>query len=1224
MESNNIHIDTSLKTLPEASSRPLTPEQERAVRLLGRDLCVSAGAGSGKTGVLVERFVNLVVEEGLSVSEILCITFTDKAAGEMKQRLAQRFQALGLERERQEVEFAYISTIDSFCSRLLRENALEAGLDPEFVILEEYEAGAIQRDLAEALIVQWEQTNPEGYNLLLEKLYCTDLAESAVRLLARIRSSGVNPADIPIKDAVLAEIEDTVKSINLYGEKIENLLSDFSTPPKQRESLEGVLSALKAFEGVSKGGLKYEHVANLPEIKLSAKSAVVKEILKALRGLLERFTALYWEKEALKTKLTLRDFLSQFSHSYQEEKRRRCALDFSDLIEKAIHLLQTFPPLRGELKAKFKHLLVDEFQDTNNLQRTLLGLLKGEGNLFVVGDAQQSIYGFRDADLEVFFEHVRETQERGGELIHLDKNFRSRPEILSFVNQVFKGYWGETGWRPLVTATPFSPKETPTVELLLASGERIEEARRVEARLLANRLQEIVENKELTITGRERPRPITYGDFACLFRSFTNVKLFEATLEELGIPFFVVGGKGLYESREVVDLINFLQLIDNPLDELRLAAVLRSPLVGINDHTLFWLALYRSGTGLAHHARYKEKEENLLFQLDKLNDLSEIDPSQKERLCRFRECLGRFRLLKDRLSVASLIEGILAETDYDSRILTLSEGRQGYANLRKFIELVRDFEKREILGLPQFLRAIRDLRVTETREAEAPTDLERDSVVKILTIHKAKGLEFPAVAVADLGGGRQNRSPAVLFSRRGGLGLQILNPFTRKPEKSSAFNEIAQEIEAKEEGEEERVLYVALTRAQEHLILSGSYTDRTRSEPLRRMAEVLNLSLDSTYPNGELTFGEDRYKLRLTVEREATSARPQSVRLSNKEREDILRGEPLPPDATTRGKTRRPSPPQRATPDLPAQQMAGGPNPIPSPGQANNKDYIYSVTEIMSYHSCPRLYYLRYKLGLPSLESGESPSPYVAEDELEDSPRASPVPKWFKARLGNTAHRALELYCPLQGSTADGLEEAILQALSETLYLNGSGPASPEQVDLLKEWIRNFYSSREGRLVMGSTEVRHEMPFLFNYCGTPIRGKIDLLFSPKGKGYHLLDFKSSSLPGADTDRLRPARQMAGGSYTLQMQLYSLAVKTLFGTLPEQALLFFLPEAKSITVDISAEAMKGLEEWLKTFFTAEEEGPDPTRADVTFPTRKGQARLPSGGQVCGWCEYGKYC
>lgn len=1155
----------------------LTPEQRRAVELRGKDLCVSAGAGSGKTGVLVERLAHLVTNEGLSVSEILCITFTEKAAGEMKQRLIQKFQSLGLDGERQKVESAYISTIDSFCSRLLRENALEAGLDPDFIILEEYEAWFLQRFTAEELLIQWEETNPEGYSLLLEELHCRDLAESSVNLLARMRSAGLSPKDIPIED-VSSELNDTLKGINLYVKKIEALLTDLPASSRQGRNLEEVLAKLKLLDNVRAEDLRHEHIPSPQEIKLTV-SAFLKEDLKTLKDLLERLTALYWEKETLRTKRTLREFLSQLFQQYQERKRKRSALDFSDLIEKTIRLLQTFPPLREEQREKFKHILVDEFQDTNNLQKTLLEILKGKDNLFVVGDAQQSIYGFRDADLEVFLEHRRQTQEKGGEVIHLDRNFRSRPEVISFVNQVFKGLWGgndSTDWRPLIAASPFSQKEPPSIELLLSKGENLEEARKMEAHLLANRIKEIVENKELALTRPGKYRPITYGDFAILFRSFSNIKLFEAALEELGIPFFVVGGKGLYDAREVVDLVNVLQLIDNPLDDIKLAAVLRSPFVGINDTTLFWLAYY---------AKHKEEEKPLLLQLDRLNSASEIDLCQKERLLKFREHLEKLRGLKDRLPIASLIESILAETNYSSRILAFPDGRQGYANLRKFIELTREFEKREILaGLPQFLRAIRDLRVTETRESEAPTDLEMDDVVKILTIHKAKGLEFPVVAVADLGGSKRNQGSDILFSRKGGLGLRIVNPSTKKPEKSAAFKEIEQEIKSREEGEEERVLYVALTRAQEHLILSGSFTEKTKSDPLKHLSETLNLSLDPSDLNGEITFGEDKHKLRVSVGKEFTRTMPLPLRLSLQEKKNILQGRML---------------------EVPHKKELSLPSTLPIPRQATHKDYIYSVTEIMCYHCCPRLYYLRYKLGLPSVGLKESLLSNKTEDELEESPRA---------RLGNAAHRALELYRPSRpplADTSDRLEKVILQALEETL----PSPTHQEPVNILKGWVQNFYSSKEGQTVMHSKDVRHEIPFLFNYSGTPVRGKIDLLYSPEGKSSHgkspeglswyLLDFKSSN---SNPEMLK--------SYTIQMQLYSLAVKALFGTFPEQALLFFLPEARPVTIDISEEAMKRLNEWLKTFFTAEEKRPGPSDLDTTFPARQRES--------CRWCEYSKYC
>ncbi len=1180
----------------EVTVKSLTPEQREAVETLGKDLCVSAGAGSGKTGVLIERFVNLVVQEGLSVSEILCITFTDKAAGEMKERIAQRFLSLGMEWQRQEVEFAYISTIDSFCSRLLRENALEAGLDPDFDILKEYEAAFLQRSLSENLLTKWEETNPEGYNLLLEELHCRDLAESSVRLLNSIRSAGFHPKDIPAlyqngtgpaQNNTLSSLNTTLKNISTCVKEIEDLASALPVGSQQRNNVEELLVRLEPIRNVRTEDLTHENIVNLPDkyIKLTVKSPTLKENLKELKLLLENLRQTYWERETEKTRQALKEFLTQLLQVYGEEKLKRRVLDFSDLIEKATGLLQTFPSLRAELRGKFKHILVDEFQDTNNLQRTLLELLKSEGNLFVVGDAQQSIYGFRDADLEVFLEHKRQTHEWGGKIIHLDRNFRSRPEIISFVNQVFRNYWDRDGalvvsaanlsvdWRPLVAGASFAPRESPSIELLLTKGKDMEEARNLEAHLLARRIKEIVENGELKITRLNHHRPVAYGDFAVLFRSTTDIKLFEGALEEMGIPFFVLGGKGLYDAREIVDLINLLQLIDNPLDEVRLAAVLRSPLVGINDHTLFWLS----------HRTNNNKKDFLWFQLHRLTSIPEIDPIQRERLLRFRELLERLRELKERLSIAALIENILAETHYDSRVLAFPDGRQSHANLRKFTELARDFEKSGILGLSQFLKVIRDIRVTETRESEAPTDLERDDVVKILTIHKAKGLEFPVVALADTGRGSRSHHPDVLFSKKGGLGLQIINPLTKKPETTATFEAIAQEIKEREAKEEERVLYVALTRAQEHLILSGSFTERSKSEPLKRIAETLGISLDSAALPDEITFGEEGHKLRLSMEKgPALVAIPLSVRLSSEEREKIIRGEPLPLPVIVRGEAPKQSRSYDSKKPLPIA--------MPIPRQASLKDYIYSVTEIMNCHRCPRLYYFRYKLGLPGLGPEEPLLSNRTEDELEGSP-------W--ARLGNAAHKVLELYRP-DGDSAHGLEKLILQALEETLPLTPQ-PAPKEHVDTLKGWVQNFYSSREGQMVKTSGEVRREMPFLFNYGGTPVRGKIDLLFSPNGKDWNLLDFKTSS---SESEALK--------SYEIQMRLYSLSVRALFGKLPERAILFFLPEGKTTEVDIAPETMRELDEWMKDFFT-KEEAPRGTNA---FPAQR--------KQNCRWCEYSKYC
>ncbi len=1065
-----------------------TPEQKRAIGLVGRDLCVSAGAGSGKTGVLVERFVRLV-KKGIPVSEILCITFTEKATAEMKQRVAERLHSRGMERQRQEVEFAYISTIDSFCSRLLRENALEAGLDPEFTILEEYEARFLLGSLAKELLARWGNTNPEGYKLLLEKLHCNDLAESSTGLLATIRSHGFLAGDIPVGD-------------NCQGELDEEQA--------------------------------------------------------------------WWEKESEGPRRAFKEFLCQLQLSYQKEKHERRVLDFSDLVEKSVHLLQAYPVLREERRRQFRHILVDEFQDTNNPQRTLLELLKREGNLFVVGDAQQSIYGFRNADVEVFLGHRRQTEETGGEVIHLDSNFRSRAEILAFVNALFKGYWGgddSTEWRPLIAGAHFVGKEVPSIEFILASGgkgKKMEEVRELEAKLLASRIKEIVEGGEYRITRVGRERGLVYGDCGILLRTFTDVKLFETALEEMGIPFFVVDGRGLYDAREIIDLINLLRVIDNPRGDLELAAVLRSPLVGITDNTLFWLA---------YNAKHRAKDEPVLMQLDKLDSIAEIESDQRDRLLKLRQWLERFRGQRERLPLASLIEDIVAETNYDAKVLTLTDGRQCYANLRKFIELTRSFEKRGIMSLREFLKTVQNLRVTETRESEAPTGLEKDNVVKIMTIHKAKGLQFPVAVVADLGRSGRNDRSDVLFSKNRGLGLRMLNPLTRKPEDTDSFTKIYQEIKAREEKEEERVLYVALTRAEEHLILSGSYTERTKSVPLKRMTETLSLSLDSTTAENELTYTGEGFKVSVvqaTLEEGFPQTKYDYTRLSGKEREKIHRKERL---------------------EVSKKNGIELPVTVAIPRQASNRDYIYSVTEIMSYHSCPQLYYFRYRLGLPSIEAEGALSPVKTEDELEDSP-------WIG--LGNAAHRALELYRPAENYNLYGLEEAIQQALKETL----SRPASVEEVNALKGWVKNFYASREGKAVMTAKEVRREMPFIFNYQGIPIRGKIDLLFSPRREDWYLLDYKSSSSTPYIID-----------SYSVQMRLYSLAMEVIFGRLPGQAMLFFLPEGKGVAVDITPKVMSELDRWLGTFFDACEKMP----SHAWSATLSAQVR-----RSCKSCEYKRYC
>ncbi|MEE9200904.1 MAG: UvrD-helicase domain-containing protein [Candidatus Brocadiales bacterium] len=1152
----------------------LTRAQKDGVEAVSPDVCVTAGAGSGKTRVLVERFVYLVVSKEVPIHDILAITFTEKAANEMKQRIADHFEEHGPVEKLREVEFAYLSTIDSFCARLLREHALEADVDPEFAVLDEYESRYLLRDLAAGLLAKWETSNPRDFSALLSGLHCQDLEGAAVNIIGRIRSTGIAIRQIVTPDVTIDEIEMVAKKISNCLDELKGHLQGGAVTGKMAERISAITSKLEpVIEGLCRepGKLTVDDINCIGEVLKEHGSLRVSEAVKGdLTGLREELfpelRRLFFERESVVTGLALRKFLIELAEKYGGEKRSRGVLDFADLAEKAIQLLENAPRVGLELGKKFKHILVDEFQDTNKLQKTLIDLLRSHGNLFVVGDARQSIYGFRDADLDVFLNYRRDIAAKTGAVIRLDENFRTRPEIIEFINLVSGGVpegGGRVESSELVAASSFKSKKSPSVELIMAEGGNMDEARRIEAAALARRIHDIVEREEVRITRLGAPTQgtaVSYGDIAILLRSTADIKLYERALAELSIPFFIVRGRGLYNTREITDLVNLLRVIDNPLDEIRLAAVLRSPFVGVSDECLFWLS---------HYSKDKNGDgKEIFYTLERADNVPEIEPCHRDRLLRFAEQTRLFRSLKGRLSVGALMDAVIDRTGYDTRMLALPSGRQKYANIRKVLELARTLDKKGFSGLKEFFDVVSDFKVMETRESEAPTDVEKSDVVRLMTIHSAKGLEFPVVALADLSRGRRNTSDDLRFSKKTGLGFKVLNPLTRNPEETRSYRQIDDEQEQKDTEEMERVLYVALTRAEEHLLLSGALGSRSKVAGwLKTLTERLGLSVGAESDTPEsVVYGDNGRTLRVIKEVARHRTRRSFKRLPPVDRQKILGGKKLglPPEASA------PTGDVFSSLKTAPERVGGGGN------------YVYSATEIMSFILCPRLYYLGYKMGLPAVQTErpeDTPDSLRGQDEIR------------KDVMGNIAHAVLERYRP--GSARLELRECVLQAFEEALVHRPAGG----QADTVAKWVEDFYSGPVGSVVKTARRVERELPFIFNHRGNAVRGVIDLLFSPNGADLHLVDYKTSTaIP----------KEIRG--YEFQMRLYSLAVEAIYGRRPREALLFFIALQETRPVDISVGAMKGLEDELESFFRAQEHD--------TFPEKK--------GPHCEWCEYRGYC
>jgi ATP-dependent helicase/nuclease subunit A len=718
-----------------AATRAPTREQEQAAACRVGALQLAAGAGTGKTSVLVERFVRAVREDGIAPARILAITFTERAAGELRQRVRARLLELGEREAARDTEGAPIGTFHGFCARLLRVHALVAELDPDFAILDQAAAARLQalafRRALAVLVSDEHEGAPRADAVDLVAAYGADrLRAMLLALYAEQRSRGVDAPTLP-RSAPTAE------------------------------------------------------TAGDPEVQ-------------------ER------DRRALRACALLDETLRGFALHYRELKRARGALDFDDLELRARALLSEHREIRAAWSERLELMMVDEFQDTNRRQLALLELLD-RGNLFTVGDELQSIYGFRHAEVAIFRERAAALAEHGRALA-LTRNFRSRPPLIAAVNAVFSARFGEA-YTPLVAAREDPYTGDPSVELLLTDRRGWSESphareiagelppaplwRHAEARLLAQRIAELVQ------TGAAAA-----GEIVVLLRAASDLAVYERALQERGIATLAAVGS-FWEHQQVADLLAWLRALANPLDEVALYSTLASPLVGLSSDSLARLAL-----------NARQDEVGAWVALRRLD--AQLPAAERERLRGFVERFTHERRLVARHSVAELLLRAIAASDYERHVLALDWSERRLANIHKLLRLARRFEASEGRGLRGFLDHVAQLgTLGSAAEPEAATGGAEPDAVRLMTIHAAKGLEFAVVCVADLGRTGQGQAPDLLVDGER-VGLRLVSLDGSESVGCLHYEELRDECRRAEEAEEERIVYVAMTRARERLLLSGA------------------------------------------------------------------------------------------------------------------------------------------------------------------------------------------------------------------------------------------------------------------------------------------------------------------------------------------------------------------------------------------------------------------
>ena len=866
-----------------------TQEQQKVIDLRERNILVSAAAGSGKTAVLVERIIQRLTEETapVDVDRLLIVTFTEAAAAEMKERigaaierkLEERPGDARLEQQATLIHSAPITTIHSFCLSVIRDHFHVIDIDPGFRIAEEGELKLLKQDVLDEMLEEYYAEGREEFLAFVERFgggrNDRKIEEIILRLYEYSRSypqperwldsclkayeSGQN--DELVRRAA-ARVSSRAGDIRRVLERGLKICEEADGPYMYGEMLETDLECAKKLEKTDSFDSLYELATGFTWKRLSAKkdetvSADKKEAVKKLRDQAKKLvkdmqeTYFYaaresWTKDmesAYPSMRMLSELVRRFSELFLEKKRSRNMIDFSDMEQFALAILtveqdgELVPsPAAQEYQERFEEVMIDEYQDSNLVQETILTsvsrISKGRFNIFMVGDVKQSIYSFRLSRPELFMEkyNAYSLADSDKQRIDLHKNFRSRAEVLDSVNEIFRRIMGKDlggieyddsaalyvgADFPELPETAADGGFTDRTELLLLDREDTgkEDARKAEARMIARRIQELMRNGVVIDKASGGYRRIRYRDIVILTRSIRGwAEDFTAVLAEEGIPAYSVSREGYFETYEVSVLLDYLKILDNARQDLPLAAVLASPFGNLTTEELAEIRI--AYPNLPFHeaaAEYAVEHE------------THSDAALRDKLRRFYEQTAYFRRKVSYTPIHDLLVEIIGRTGYGICIAAMPGGAQRTANVDMLVEKASAFEGTSYKGLFNFVRYIEQLKKYDVDYGEAGIMDEQADTVRIMSIHKSKGLEFPVVFAAGMGKkfNMQDTKGSVLLHHEWGVGLDHIDLERRTKRPTFLKKMIREEQRLETLAEELRVLYVALTRAKEKLIMTG-------------------------------------------------------------------------------------------------------------------------------------------------------------------------------------------------------------------------------------------------------------------------------------------------------------------------------------------------------------------------------------------------------------------
>ncbi len=1183
--------------------RELQPEQAAAAYEIKKHISVTAGPGSGKTTVLVERYLHILRQNpNLNIDQVVAITFTNRAANEMRERLREELnlilQAASADERKHWLNYkrtldgAVITTIHGFCARLLREFPVEARVDPQFLLLDEHRAAMLLDSVVEETLTEFISAGHIEISRLTLGVGRGRLAAALGQLYRDVRGQGLSLDELALKTAQShATEEEHGRALVELARTMDDFLAIRRTTPAARANHAEVISCWSDLQAV---------ITTIPEVEALADYCRAIEGFRKARPQargdfkehVQALDALVWEKELLgrvpqvsldlfakQYALEIALLLTRIDERLNEEKQRLSALDFDDLELRTLDLLQR-PEVLTRTAERYKFFLVDEFQDTNGLQRRLLEQLalqksgRDSANLFIVGDRKQSIYGFRGADVAVFSEMTKTLLAAGGESKPLLLNFRSQPPLINFFNFLF-----ERLFKPAEEVSPqereglgyvgHEPSEAkrelrdtgPLVELMItteASGNEDDpkaeqNSRELDAEQLARRIVSLVDTGTAGVppassndqnqaerepsssagvlfneSGRdargpseEEARPIgkdacapRFSDIALLFRAMTNVGIYESVFRRANIPYQTVLGRGFYERPEIKDLIQLLRFLDNKTDELALAAVLRSPQCGISDNALLalrcapWLDEVDAGDPLRHFTQTRK----LYLALRRHREIAFISDDEHLLLDRAADLIKGLIARQHHYSLSTLLRFAVERSEFAIVIAATFDGAQRLANVQRLFTLAERFERSGAHLIRDFVRYVEEFEAIGSRESEGQID-EATNAVKLMTIHQAKGLEFPVVIIPDLQ--RSSRPPEnwVLLDRQHGLTLKV--PDGRgKLVAGLTFSNFEKRHESREQFESMRLLYVAATRAQNRLILSGTTKDLDKIDT--RSGTWLNwvwqsLELPAQTRTGVVDLTSD---LQLQV----------TLNIANEQPAPVQEQAPAVEDATVGRIAATAESIAEAFPLLGAIET-----------ERSRAIHRFSVTQLINYQRCPRQYYFDRVLHAPAPDA-------VA---VWNNAEASEPPANLTATLkGAVIHRFCETF-----TVGDNPEERLRKSYEDILR-NRQAELADRLVEINREeaiaellpLAQNYLSSavfervERARAALpapalirgprGESGLWSELSFRLRRPLGILSGAIDkLLITPAASGagfdVEIIDFKTNRLSQASTSSLGP-------------------------------------------------------------------------------------------------------